>query len=68
MSCDVLIVLCCHLVTIKGVNVSCDWPVVGRRWRLLLCLVTDSDDTAVCQCHKTLVTLQPWQKVGVAIR
>ncbi|KAI0234441.1 Cadherin-like and PC-esterase domain-containing protein 1 [Lamellibrachia satsuma] len=47
-----------------GVNVSCDWPVVGRRWRLLLCLVTDSDDTAVCQCHKTLVTLRPWQKVN----
>lgn len=47
-----------------GVNVSCDWPVAGRRWRLLLCLVTDYDDTGVCQCHKTLVTLQPWQKVN----
>ena len=59
------IITCCHLVTVVGVNSSCDWPVAERRWKLLLCLVTDDDDTVPCQCHKTSVTLYPWQKVGL---
>ena len=58
---------CCHLVTVVGVNASCDWTVTQRHWTLLLCLATDYDDTGVCQCHKALVTLQPWQKVWVSL-